>query len=61
LGKIAVISLTHKKDEIAPAAILEHELWEALAKNDKISRKWHVEKVTILDDAELTASSQIAD
>ena len=60
MAKIAVIALTHRIDEITPTAILEHELWEALANNDKIARKWFVEKVTILDDTELTESSQIA-
>ena len=37
MAKIAVIALTHRIDEITPTAILEHELWEALANNDRIS------------------------
>ena len=53
LVKVAVISLTCKQDEHAPSAVLEHELWENLIQNDKISGKWKIEKVTILDDTEL--------
>ena len=51
--KIAVISLACKQDERAPSALLERELWEKLIHDDEISRRWKVEKVTILDDTEL--------
>ena len=51
--KIAVISLACKQDERAPSALLERELRESLMNDDRISSRWKVEKVTILDDAEL--------
>ena len=52
--KIAVISLACRGDETTPSAALERELRENLIHSDRISSRWTVEKVTIIDDIELT-------
>jgi hypothetical protein len=60
LGKVAIISLTCRRDEGIPSALLEHELREYLMHNDRITRKWFVEKISILNDAEVAEARQVA-
>jgi hypothetical protein len=59
LGKIAVISLTYNLDEKVPGALLELELRKHFMNNDKVARKWTLEKITILDDAEIKQPTEI--
>jgi hypothetical protein len=59
LTKIAIISLTSKRDD-GSAAILERELWKALMYNERVSSKWLVEKISIIDDAELNEAREYA-
>ena len=59
LTKMAVISLTSRTE--GTPGVLERELWEALIHNDKISSKWFVDKISILDDTELEETSQLAE
>ena len=59
MTKIAIISLTSKRDD-GSAAILERELWKALMYNERVSSKWLVEKISIIDDAELNEAREYA-
>jgi hypothetical protein len=59
LTKIAIISLTSRRDD-GSAAILERELWETLMHNERISSKWLIEKISIIDDTELNEVREYA-
>jgi hypothetical protein len=56
-GKIAVITLTRAKDDDRPVESLREELRKAVA-SLPLAESWHIEAVSILDDAILEKSAQ---